>query len=423
MNVLLIGGGGREHALAWKLKQSPRVRTIYCTPGNAGIMRLCDPVSAAADDYKALAAFARSHDVHLTIVGPEAPLCGGIVNAFHNAGLRIFGPDSTGAQLEGSKIFAKQFMQRQGIPTAAFEVFDNLEKALAYVRTHGAPLVVKADGLAAGKGVSVCATVAEAEQAVRAMLEQHVFGEAGRRVLIEECLSGEEASILALTDGKTIVPLESSQDHKRVYDNDEGPNTGGMGAYSPAPVVTPRVMREVQEQVLQPFLKGLQNERIDYHGVIYAGLMIERGSVRVLEFNVRFGDPETQAVLPRLRSDLFDVCTAVVEGRLSSVELQWDARPAVCVVMAAGGYPGAYHKHVPITGLEAAAALPDVTVFHAGTEERRGQTVTSGGRVLGVTALGRTMPETIERAYHAVEQLHFEHAHFRWDIGAKAARA
>lgn len=422
MNVLVIGGGGREHALAWKLKQSRRVRTVYCTPGNAGMLKICTLAPVGAEDYKGLAAFARAQDVRLTIVGPEAPLCGGIVNVFHNAGLRIFGPDSTGAQLEGSKIFAKQFMQRHGIPTAAFEVFDNVEKALAYVQKKGAPLVVKADGLAAGKGVSVCQSVAEAEQAVRAMLEQQVCGAAGRRILIEECLTGEEASILALTDGKTIMALESSQDHKRVYDNDEGPNTGGMGAYSPAPVVTPQVMREVETKVLQPFLRGIQKEKIDYHGVIYAGLMIEREHVKVLEFNVRFGDPETQAVLPRLRSDLFDVCMAVVEGRLSSVKLEWDARPAVCVVMASGGYPGTYHKHLPITGLEAVEKLQDVIVFHAGTEERKGAIVTNGGRVLGVTALGRTMPETIERAYHAVEQIHFEHAHFRWDIGAKAVR-
>lgn len=422
MNVMVIGGGGREHALVWKLKQSPRVRTVYCTPGNAGIMKLCAPVAVAADDYKGLAAFARAQDVRLTIVGPEVPLCGGIVNVFHNAGLQIFGPDSAGARLEGSKIFAKQFMQRHGIPTAAFEVFENVEKALGYVRKRGAPVVVKADGLAGGKGVSVCRTVEEAEQAVRAMLEQRVFGEAGRRILIEECLTGEEASIIALTDGKTIKALEPAQDHKRVYDNDEGPNTGGMGAYSPAPVVTGRVMREVEEKVLQPVLRGLQKEKIDYHGVIYAGLMIEREQVRVLEFNVRFGDPEAQVVLPRLRSDLFEVCMAVVEGRLSGVRLEWDARPAVCVVMASGGYPGAYHKHVPITGLEAVEKMADVMVFHAGTEERKGAVVTNGGRVLGVTALGRTMPETIERVYDAVEQIHFEHAHFRWDIGAKAVR-
>lgn len=422
MNVLVIGGGGREHALAWKLKQSPRVKKIYCVPGNAGIRRFCEVAPVGVEDYKGLAAFAKRAEIGLTVVGPEAPLCGGIVNVFQAAGLRIFGPSSVGARLEGSKVFAKQFMQRHGIPTASCEVFDNLEKALAYVRKKGAPLVVKADGLAAGKGVSVCKTVEEAEAAVRAMLEQRVFGAAGQRILIEECLEGEEASVLALTDGKAIVTLEPAQDHKRVYDNDQGPNTGGMGAYSPTPVVTPRVMRVIEERVLRPFLRGIQEEKIDYRGVIYAGLMIKGDEVRVLEFNVRFGDPEAQAVLPRLKSDLFEMCMATVEGRLSSVKLEWDERPAVCVVMASGGYPGAFHKHLPITGLEEAEAMSNVYVFHAGTEELQGAIVTSGGRVLGVTALGRTMAEAIARVYEAVERIHFEHAHFRWDIGAKAVR-
>ncbi|MCX7847022.1 MAG: phosphoribosylamine--glycine ligase [bacterium] len=422
MNVMVIGGGGREHALAWKLKQSPRVERVYCVPGNAGMRKICEVVPVGMQDFKGLAAFAKAHEVGLTVVGPEEPLCGGIVNVFQNAGLRIFGPSSAGAQLEGSKVFAKRFMERYGIPTARFEVFEDVEKAVEYVRKQGAPLVVKADGLAGGKGVSVCESVGEAEEAVRAMLERQVFGAAGRRILIEEYLDGEEASVLALTDGKAIVALEPAQDHKRVYDNDQGPNTGGMGAYSPAPVVTPRVMRVIEEKVLQRFLLGIQREKIDYRGVIYAGLMIKGEEVRVLEFNVRFGDPEAQAILPRLRSDLSEVCMATVEGRLSGVKLVWDARPAVCVVMASGGYPGAYHKHLPITGLEEAERMADVVVFHAGTEEVKGALVTNGGRVLGVTALGRTMAEAVERAYEAVERIHFEHAHFRWDIGAKAVR-
>ncbi len=420
MNILIIGGGGREHALAWKVRQSPHVKTIYCAPGNAGILQIAQPVPVAPDDLRGLAAFARQHDVQLTMVGPEAPLCAGIVNEFQSRGLRVFGPDARGAKLEGSKVFAKEFMRAHGIPTAPFAVFQQLDKALAHVKKKGAPLVVKADGLAAGKGVTVCQTEAEAELAVRDALEKRVFGDAGATILIEDLLQGEEASIVAVTDGKTIRALEPAQDHKRVYDNDTGPNTGGMGAYSPAPIVTPTVLREIDRCVLQPALAGLRKEKIEYHGVLYAGIMIHQGRVQVLEFNVRFGDPETQAVLPRLRSDFVDLCLAVTDGRLQAHELQWDPRPAVCVVLAAGGYPGPYHKHLPISGLAQAAALPDVAVFHAGTELRKDQVVTNGGRVLGVTALGSSVSAAIERAYQAVACLHFEHVHFRWDIGAKA---
>jgi phosphoribosylamine--glycine ligase len=420
MNVLIIGGGGREHALAWKVRQSRRVETIYCTPGNAGIMQLCEPVDVAGDDFRGLAQFARTHGVELTIVGPEAPLCAGIVNVFHNEGLHAFGPDAQGAQLEGSKAFAKEFMRKYHIPTAAFEVFDDADRALKYVRDKGAPLVVKADGLAAGKGVSVCRTVAEAEAAVRASMAQRVFGAAGARVVIEDVLTGEEASILALVDGTTIVALEPAQDHKAVYDNDEGPNTGGMGAYSPAPLVTPRIREEVERKVLQPALAGLRAERIDFHGVLYAGLMIKDGHPQVLEFNVRFGDPETQAVLPRLKTDIVDVCLATIKGRLSSLALEWDRRAAVCVVLASGGYPGAYHKHLPITGVADAEALGDVVVFHAGTTLQHGQVLTNGGRVMGVTGLGSNIAAAITRAYPGVEKIHFDQMHFRWDIGAKA---
>jgi len=420
MNILIIGGGGREHAMAWKVRQSAHVNTIYCAPGNAGILQIAEPVPVAPDDLRGLAAFARQHDVQLTIVGPEAPLCAGIVNEFHSHGLRIFGPDAHGAKLEGSKVFAKEFMRAHGIPTAPFAVFQQLDKALAHVKKKGAPLVVKADGLAGGKGVTVCQTEAEAELAVRAALEQRVFGQAGATILIEDLLHGEEASIMAVTDGKTIRALEPAQDHKRVYDNDTGPNTGGMGAYSPAPVITPGVLREIEHHVLQPALAGLRQEKIDYHGVLYAGVMIHQGHVQVLEFNVRFGDPETQAVLPRLRSDFIELCLAVADGRLQMHEMAWDPRPAVCVVLAAGGYPGPYHQHHPISGLAQAAALADVAVFHGGTERRQDQVVTKGGRVLGVTALGDNLSAAIARAYQAVACLHFEHAHFRWDIGAKA---
>jgi len=422
MTVLIIGGGGREHALAWKLKQSPRVRKLFCTPGNAGILQICEQAPVDAGDSRALAAFARKNKVAFTLVGPEAPLCAGIVNEFTNQGLKIFGPDSKGARLEGSKVFAKQFMQKYHIPTAPFECFTDMAKALEYVRKKRAPVVVKADGLAAGKGVAVCATVAEAEQAVRASMEARVFGDAGRQVVIEDMLQGEEASILALTDGKTITALEPAQDHKRVFDKDQGPNTGGMGAYSPAPVVTLSVMREVEAKVLKPVLDGLRAEKIEYHGVIYAGLMLDKGQMNVLEFNVRFGDPETQAVLPRLKTDLFEVCLATIEGRLAGLKLEWDKRPAVCVVMASGGYPGSYRKHVPISGLDAVAALANTIVFHAGTTVVKNQIVTDGGRVLGVTALGADIAGAIGRAYEAVGKIHFEHAHFRWDIGARALK-
>lgn len=420
MNVLIIGGGGREHALAWKARMSKRVDTVFCTPGNAGIAQIAEIIDVPEDNYRGLAAFARENKVGMTIVGPEVPLCGGIVNEFHNNRLVIFGPDSKGAQLEGSKVFAKEFMQKYSIPTAAFKVFDDSEKAITYVREKNAPCVVKADGLAAGKGVSVCKTVADAEKAIHDTLDERIFGDAGKKIVIEDMLEGEEASILALVDGKTIVPLEPSQDHKAIYDNDEGPNTGGMGAYSPAPVVTPLMHDEIMRTVLTPALKGLQAERIDYHGVLYAGLMIKEGKINVLEFNVRFGDPETQAVLMRLRSDLIDICLATTDGKLKDCEIKWDERPAVCVVMASGGYPGRYQKHLPITGVDDVANRKDVQVFHAGTTMRHGELVTNGGRVLGVTARGSDIADAIETAYEAVESIHFEQAHFRWDIGAKA---
>ena len=422
MNVLIIGGGGREHAIAYKVKQSIRVKKIFCTPGNAGILKICESVPVPADDYPALAKFAVENNVGLTIVGPEVPLCAGIVNEFHNRKLQIFGPDKNGAQLEGSKVFAKQFMKKYGIPTADFQCFTDQKKALAYIDKKGAPLVIKADGLAAGKGVIVCKTNDEAKQAVKLIMEDKAFGEAGNQLLIEDMLYGEEASILALVDGKIIVPLEPSQDHKAVYDDDQGPNTGGMGAYSPAPVVTKGIMEKVNRKVLQPALEGLKKEKIDFHGVLYAGLMIQDGEINVLEFNVRFGDPETQAVLLRLKTDFVDLCLATATGKLSSIELKWDPRPAVCVVMASGGYPGKYHKHLPISGVEAAETNKNVIVFHSGTDLRHDEIVTNGGRVLGVTALGDDLSDAIETAYEAVEKIHFDQAHFRWDIGAKALK-
>ncbi|MCK5851620.1 phosphoribosylamine--glycine ligase [bacterium] len=422
MNVLIIGGGGREHTIAYKVKQSIRVKKIFCTPGNAGILKICEPVPVPPDDFAGLAKFASENNVGLTIVGPEVPLCAGIVNEFHNRNLQIFGPDKKGAQLEGSKIFAKEFMRKYGIPTANFECFDDQEKALAYIDKKGAPLVVKADGLAAGKGVMVCQTIEEAKQAVKLVMEDKAFGDAGKLLLIEDMLYGEEASILALTDGKTIIALEPSQDHKAVYDDDQGPNTGGMGAYSPAPVVTSGIMEQVNRKVLQPALEGLKKERIDFRGVLYAGLMIKDGQISVLEFNVRFGDPETQAVLMRLKTDFVDLCLAAATGKLNSIELKWDPRPAICVVTASGGYPGKYHKHLPISGIDDAEKNNDVTVFHSGTDTRHGELVTNGGRVLGVTALGDDLSTAIETVYEAVEKISFDRMHFRWDIGAKALR-
>ena len=415
MNVLVIGKGGREHALVWKLAQSPSVETVFCAPGNPG-MREATCVDLSGAD--ACAEFAAGHDVGLTVVGPEAPLCAGIVDAFRNRGLCIFGPGREAAQLEGSKAYAKQFMKRCGIPTAAAESFNDEGQACACVDRFGPPVVVKADGLAAGKGVTVAQTVAEAKAAVRDAMSG-VFGDAGRRVLIEECLVGEEASILALVDGTTIVPLASSQDHKRVGEGDTGPNTGGMGAYSPAPVVDDALRQQIQKQVLDRFLAGCRQEGLDYRGVIYAGIMVTEDGPKVLEFNVRFGDPETQVVLPRLRSDLAETMIAVVNKQLADVELAWTPQAATCVVLAAGGYPGNYRKGDPILGI-AEAEETGAVVFHAGTTEADGQLVTDGGRVLGVTALGDDIKAAVRNAYRAVDCISWPDMQFRRDIAFRA---
>ncbi|MFA4945179.1 MAG: phosphoribosylamine--glycine ligase [Lentisphaeria bacterium] len=415
MNTLVIGGGGREHALVWKLRQSPLVSTLYAAPGNPGMRdTLCVPLLPPA----AMAEFAARHDIGLTMVGPEAPLCDGIVDAFRARGLRIVGPDRHAAQLEGSKAFAKAFMERHGIPTAKAATFTDAAAAAAYIRREGAPIVVKADGLAAGKGVTVAQSVAEALAAVQDCFAG-AFGAAGRRVVIEECLLGEEASILALTDGESIVPLASSQDHKRIGAGDTGPNTGGMGAYSPAPVVTPALWEVIDREVLRKFLAGCQQEKLDYRGVIYAGIMVTAAGLKVLEFNVRFGDPETQAVLMRLESDLAEALLATADRWLKSVTLRWSPDPAVCVVMAAGGYPGNYEKGKAITGLAAAEAT-GATVFHAGTALRDGQLVTAGGRVLGVTAKGSDLPAAVANVYRGVRCIGWEGAQYRRDIAGKA---
>ena len=421
MKILLLGGGGREHALAWKLSLAPQTEKIYVTSGaNAGILSFCEDTGIDAQDGKSLAKFAKENNIQLTVIGPEAPLCAGVANELRNMGLAVIGPDLLGARLEGSKIFAKKFMRKYGIPTADFEVFSDPAAAKAYIAKIGGRCVVKADGLAAGKGVFVCSGESEAIEAVKATLEDKVFGAAGGEILIEELLDGEEASILAFTDGKTILPLESAQDHKRVFDFDLGPNTGGMGAYSPAPVVTEEIKKKVMEKILLPTLAGIREEGMDYRGVIYAGLMIGSKGVNVLEYNVRFGDPETQAVLPRLKNNLADVFLSIERGRLADVQLKWDPRPAVCVIMAAKGYPGSYIKHTEIKGVEDAASDPDTVVFQAGTVRKGERLLTSGGRVLGVTATGNSVKEACEAAYRGVEKISFEGAHYRRDIAARA---
>lgn len=423
MNILIIGGGGREHALAWKAAQSPLADTVFVAPGNGGTA--LDPgvenVAIAAEDLDGLLAFARDKQVGLTIVGPEAPLVAGLVDRFQAAGLPCFGPSQGAAQLEGSKSFTKDFLQRHGIPTAAYGSFTELEPALAYLRRVGAPIVVKADGLAAGKGVILAQDLATAEAAVRDMLAGNRFGAAGHRVVIEEFLEGEEASFIALVGQGQILPMASSQDHKARDDGDQGPNTGGMGAYSPAPVVTPELHERIMAEVMAPTVAGMAAEGLPYTGFLYAGLMIGAdGTPRVLEYNCRFGDPETQPILLRLQSDLVALCLAALDGRLGEMRAEWDPRAALGVVMAAGGYPDAYEKGQVIQGLEAAAQVPDTKVFHAGTTREDGQTLTSGGRVLCVTALGNTVGAAQARAYQAVDLIQWANGFCRRDIGHRA---
>lgn len=420
MKVLVVGGGGREHALVWKIAQSPRVSKVFCAPGNAGIAQQATLVSINANDLNGLLDFALKERVDLTVVGPEEPLTRGIVDLFESRGLAIFGANQKAAELEGSKAFAKRIMKTYHIPTASYEVFEDRQQAIQYVREQGAPIVVKADGLAAGKGVILCKTVEDALEAIDQMMVKKIFGEAGRRVVIEEYLVGEEASYIALTDGKTILPLASSQDHKAVYDGDEGPNTGGMGAYSPAPVVTEEVNRRIVEKILRPVIQGMAEEERPYKGVIYAGLMIHNGQPKVLEFNARFGDPETQPVLMRMKGDIVPFLLACIEGTLAQCKMEWDYRASVCVVMASKGYPGNYEKGKIIKGLDEVSRLEDIFVFHAGTALKDGQTVTSGGRVLGVTGLGENIPRAIEKTYQAVQKISWEGVHYRRDIGKKA---
>jgi len=421
MKVLVIGGGGREHALVWKISQSPRVTKIYAAPGNAGVAGLAECAPVKSEDIKGLLAFAKEKRIDLTVVGPETPLSAGIVDAFEAAGSRIFGPSKKAAEIEGNKAFTKDLMQKYAIPTAAYGSFTDKAQAEAYIRKIGAPIVVKAAGLAAGKGVIVAETVEQALDAVDLIMTKRAFGSAGDVVVVEEFLPGEEASFMAFTDGKTVVPMASSQDHKRIFDDDKGPNTGGMGAYSPAPVVTPEIERSVMEQVMVPTVRAMEKEGRLFKGILYAGLMILDGKARVLEFNARFGDPETQPVLARLDSDLLDIIDAIIDGKLDAVKITWKPMAAVCVVMASGGYPGDYPKGKEITGLDTAARKQGVMVFHAGTALRDGKVVTDGGRVLGVTGLGPTVKAAIETAYTGVREISFDGMQFRKDIGARAA--
>ncbi len=422
MNILVVGGGGREHALVWKIAQSPRVDKIYCAPGNAGIVKLATCVPIGAEEIEKLIDFASEHAIHLTVVGPEGPLSMGIVDRFEEKGLRVFGASRKAARLESSKSFAKDLMVKYNIPTAAGRSFIDYEDARAYIREMGAPVVVKADGLAAGKGVIVCATEAEALAALDRIMKDREFGDAGDQVVVEACLTGEEASFLAFTDGKSVLPLPSSQDHKPIYDDDKGPNTGGMGAYSPAPVVDAYMHRKIMREVMLPTVRAMAAEGHPYKGVLYAGMMIQDDQIKVLEFNGRFGDPEAQPLLIRMRNDIIPVMEAVIEERLGACRLDIDPRASVCVVMASGGYPGSYKNGIPISGLDAADAMKDVTVFHAGTAASDDQVVTSGGRVLGVTALGDTVREAIATAYDAVSRITWEGVHYRNDIGGKALR-
>ena len=422
MNILVVGGGGREHALVWKLAQDSRKPRLFCAPGNAGTADLATNLPIAAEDVAALLTWAKANRPDLTVVGPEAPLCAGLTDALQKEGLRVFGPSQAAAQMEGSKVFAKDVMFAAGVPTAQSRTFTDATEAAAYVRQLGAPIVIKAEGLAAGKGVTVCATVAEAERAIRESLVDRAFGQAGARVLVEEFLDGEEASLLALVDGEHVVLLSSAQDHKRVFDNDQGPNTGGMGAYSPAPVVTPDLLPFIEREVFGRTLAELRKRGIIYKGVLYAGLMMTKTGPKVLEFNARFGDPETQVILPRLEGDLIPALEACIDGTLSSGHVSWKPQACVCVVMAAGGYPGAYAKGHEIRGLKDAAAVPDAVVFHAGTKLQDGKVATSGGRVLGVTALGGSLQAAVARAYEAVSKIAWTGAQYRKDIAAKALR-
>ncbi len=421
MKVLIVGSGGREHALAWKIAQSPQLTKLYAAPGSAGIAQLAECVPLKADDLEGLAAFAHREAIDLTVVGPEAPLALGIVDRFEKEGLKIFGPSREAAQLEASKAFAKNRMNQFGIPTARHEVFTNINEAKHYVIEAEMPLVIKADGLAAGKGVVICRNAQEAVEALSSMMTQQTFGAAGSKVVIEECLEGEEFSVLAVTDGERILPLASAQDHKRAYDYDRGPNTGGMGAYSPCPQVSEERFQEIVNLVIRPMVDGLRKSGILFRGILYAGIMMTKEGPYVLEYNVRFGDPEAQAILPRLKSDLLQIMIEAAEGRLQIPALEWHDKSCLTVVLASGGYPGHYKKQIPITGLDSAQAADSACVFHAGTaRDSAGKWVTDGGRILAVSGWGETLKSAYDHAYQAIEKIKAEGSFYRRDIGKRA---
>lgn len=428
MKILVTGSGGREHALCWKIAQSKSCEKLYCAPGNGGISEIAELVDIKADDMDGLLNFAKEKKIDLTVVGPEAPLVAGIVDKFESRSLRIFGPNKNCARIEGSKVFSKELMKRCGVPTADFMVFDNSNDALKYLATKKAPIVVKADGLCAGKGVVVCNTINEAQGAVNDMMVKKIFGAAAKKIIIEDCLIGEEASIIVVADGKSVAALASSQDHKRIFDADNGPNTGGMGAYSPASIITDKLFKEIIDKAVFPIINTLAREGNPYKGALYAGIMVTNDGPKALEFNARFGDPETQAIMPRLKSDLVELMERALNGKLDNYSLEWDPRPCVSVVIASGGYPGDYEKGAKISGVESAKALKDVVIFHAGTKPGRRSTdgvsafLTNGGRVLNVTALGVTIKDAIDNCYNAVSKIHFDRMHYRRDIGLRAVK-
>lgn len=419
MKVLVVGGGGREHAIIWKLKQSPLVDKIYCAPGNAGIGELAECVPIAAMEFDKLIAFAKENTVDYTVIGMDDPLAEGIVDAFEKEGLQVFGPKQNAAILESSKAFSKNLMKKYGIPTASYETFDDYEKAKAYLQTQTMPIVLKADGLALGKGVLICNTLEEAETGLKEIMQEHKFGTAGNTVVIEEFLEGPEVSVLSFCDGKHIVPMVSAQDHKRALDHDKGLNTGGMGTFSPSKFYTKEMAEECMKTIFQPTLDAMKKEGRPFVGIIYFGLMYTKNGMKVIEYNARFGDPEAQVVLPRLKTDLLEIMLACTNGTLDKIDIQWYDNAAVCVVLASGGYPVAYDKGYEITGLDKIAEKENIIVFHAGTDKKNGKFVTAGGRVLGITGIGKNMDEAIQTAYEGVEIVDFEKKHFRTDIGKK----
>ncbi|MBR5467866.1 MAG: phosphoribosylamine--glycine ligase [Firmicutes bacterium] len=419
MKVLLVGSGGREHAIVWKLKQSEKIEKIYCAPGNAGIAQDAECVPIGAMEFDKLVAFAKENAIDFTIIGMDDPLVGGVVDAFEAEGLKVFGPRKNAAIIEGSKAFSKDLMKKYGIPTAKYETFDNYDAAKEYVSAQEMPIVIKADGLALGKGVLICQTMDEAYAALDEIMVDKKFGASGSKVVIEEFLTGPEVSVLSFCDGKTVVPMVSAQDHKRAYDNDEGLNTGGMGTFSPSRIYTPEIDAECMKTIFQPTVDAMAAEGRPFVGILYFGLMLTKDGMKVIEYNARFGDPETQVVLPRLKTDLIEIMEACVEGRLDQMDIQWYDNAAVCVVLASGGYPLDYTKGYEITGLDEIKKREDIVVFHAGTASKEGKFVTNGGRVLGITGLGKDLDEAIKIAYEGVEVVDFEKKHFRHDIGIK----